>query len=37
MAIEMDCPHCGKQYSLAETQVGKKVRCRGCDDTFVVE
>ncbi len=37
MAIEMTCPSCDKGYSLADSQLGKKVRCKGCDETFVVE
>jgi predicted Zn finger-like uncharacterized protein len=37
MAIETSCPNCGKEYSLADAQLGKTVRCKGCEDTFVVE
>ena len=37
MAIEMDCPHCGRECSLADWQLGKAVRCKGCEDTFLVE
>jgi predicted Zn finger-like uncharacterized protein len=34
--IEVNCPHCGKVYRLAESQVGKKVECRKCSEGFTV-
>jgi predicted Zn finger-like uncharacterized protein len=36
MAIQATCPHCSQTYSLADTQIGKKVRCKGCSEGFVV-
>ncbi|MGH7171676.1 MAG: outer membrane protein assembly factor BamE domain-containing protein [Gemmataceae bacterium] len=36
MAINTSCPHCSQSYSLAETQIGKKVRCKSCSEAFVV-
>lgn len=36
MAIKATCPHCSTSYSLAETQIGKNVRCKQCTETFVV-
>lgn len=36
MAIQTSCPSCEAAYTLADTQRGKKVRCRKCSETFVV-
>jgi HEAT repeat protein len=36
MPIQASCPTCNKTYTLADTQLGKRVRCRHCDDVFVV-
>src|SRR5205823_1818611 len=36
MAIQTHCPSCEAVYTLAESQRGKKVRCRKCSDTFIV-
>ena len=36
MAIQMSCPNCDATYTLADTQSGKKVRCRKCSEIFVV-
>lgn len=36
MAIKASCPHCSTSYSLAETQIGKTVRCKQCAEAFVV-
>lgn len=36
MAIAVHCPHCQTAYRLAEDQAGKRVRCRGCRQTFDV-
>jgi predicted Zn finger-like uncharacterized protein len=37
MAIQIGCPNCQESYRLPETQLGKRVRCRKCGDTFLVE
>ena len=36
MPIQAKCPGCGAVYTLVDDQRGKRVRCRKCDDTFVV-
>ncbi len=36
MPIKMNCPACGKPYTLADNQAGKRVRCRNCAETFPV-
>src|ERR1700722_18648387 len=36
MPINAACPTCNKPYVLADSQLSKRVRCRHCDDTFVV-
>ncbi|MFO0880592.1 MAG: MJ0042-type zinc finger domain-containing protein [Gemmataceae bacterium] len=33
--ITLICPECDKQLRVSEDLVGKKVRCKGCDATFV--
>jgi hypothetical protein len=35
MPASVTCPHCGKGSSLPESLVGKKVRCKACEETFV--
>lgn len=37
MAIKTLCPHCSQSYSLADAQLGKKVRCKSCGEPFLVE
>jgi HEAT repeat protein len=37
MSISVNCPTCGKAYTLNESFVGKKVRCKHCAETFPVE
>jgi ribosomal protein S27E len=37
MAIQVMCPHCDRDYTLAETAAGKMVRCKGCGEVFTVE
>jgi len=37
MPIKTSCPHCTQSYSLAESQLGKKVRCKSCGEPFAVE
>ena len=37
MAIKTSCPHCSQSYSLADSQLGKQVRCKSCGEPFAVE
>jgi predicted Zn finger-like uncharacterized protein len=37
MAIQIGCPRCRESYRLPDTQLGKRVRCRGCGETFLVQ
>ncbi len=37
MAIQTSCPNCEATYTLADTQRGKKVRCRKCSEIFTVK
>ncbi len=37
MAIQTSCPNCEARYTLADTQRGKKVRCRKCSEIFTVK
>jgi len=36
MPVQAVCPDCEAAYTLADTQRGKKVRCRECETLFVV-
>ncbi|HZY89589.1 MAG TPA: trypsin-like peptidase domain-containing protein [Gemmataceae bacterium] len=36
MAIDAVCPQCRAAYSLPDHQAGKKVRCKRCDNIFLV-
>jgi len=36
MPVATECPHCGKSYQVAESTVGKKVKCQSCGQAFVV-
>src|SRR5262249_46541323 len=36
MSITISCPHCDHQYTLADTLKGKTIRCKRCEETFVV-
>jgi predicted Zn finger-like uncharacterized protein len=36
MAIKTSCPNCSQSYTLADTQLGKKVRCKNCSEAFTV-
>lgn len=36
MAIAVACDHCGKNYALAPTMAGKRVRCKACGQAFDV-
>jgi DNA-directed RNA polymerase subunit RPC12/RpoP len=32
------CPHCGEKYKMADdSKVGKKIRCRECEEPFVIK
>lgn len=35
--IQTSCPQCLTGYKLPDSQAGKKVRCKSCEATFVVE
>ncbi|HYT89463.1 MAG TPA: hypothetical protein VEL76_12225 [Gemmataceae bacterium] len=37
MAISTACPHCGNAYHLADTLLGKQVRCKNCQKAFLVQ
>jgi predicted Zn finger-like uncharacterized protein len=37
MPLSVTCPHCGTNYNLAAELRGKKVRCKACQETFVVK
>ena len=37
MAVKATCPNCHAVYNLAESTVGKKVRCKRCNEPFTVE
>jgi len=37
MPAQTMCPHCSKRYSIHEQDVGKRVKCKGCGQAFVVE
>lgn len=36
MTIVAQCTNCGKKYKVAETAIGKQVRCQACQTTFTV-
>ncbi|MBN2714193.1 MAG: hypothetical protein JXR97_17380 [Planctomycetes bacterium] len=36
MAIQTNCPGCGKQYNLKDEMAGKKIRCPECKGVIVV-
>jgi predicted Zn finger-like uncharacterized protein len=36
MSITATCPGCNASYQLADTMLGKKVRCKSCSEVFVV-
>ncbi len=35
MPIKTTCPHCNRAYHLADTLLGKALKCKGCGGTFV--
>ena len=37
MPILATCRHCGASFNLADTMLGKRVRCRQCEKIFTVE
>src|SRR4051812_11887908 len=37
MAIPVTCPNCQASYSLADTLLGKKVRCKNCQGVISVD
>jgi hypothetical protein len=37
MPQSITCPHCGKGFTFAADLRGKKVRCKACQETFVVK
>src|SRR5206468_2999301 len=37
MSIPTVCPHCGTSFVLNDALLGKKVRCKSCQQPFVVE
>ncbi|HEY7329883.1 MAG TPA: zinc-ribbon domain-containing protein [Gemmataceae bacterium] len=36
MSIATTCPSCDASYQLADSMLGKKVRCKSCEEIFVV-
>jgi predicted Zn finger-like uncharacterized protein len=34
--IQTACPHCDREYTLADDKEGKTVKCKACEETFVV-
>ena len=36
MAIKVACPHCDQVHTLSDTQEGKTIRCKSCDEKFAV-
>lgn len=37
MAMQIVCPHCEKDYTVADTLLGKQVRCKNCNRLFTAE
>ncbi len=37
MAIQASCSHCQESYRLPDAQMGKRVRCKSCGETFLVQ
>jgi len=35
MAVSVTCPGCGTSYPVADDLLGKKIRCKKCQETFV--
>ena len=36
MKTSIECPHCGKRYTVGEETLGKSVKCRECGNAFAV-
>ncbi len=36
MKTQIECPHCSQQYVVGGNAAGKQVRCKACQQTFVV-
>jgi hypothetical protein len=36
MAIEFDCPTCGKHYNVSDAMAGKRAKCKACGGTIAV-
>ena len=36
MPIAFDCPHCGKNYRVADTNAGKRFACKECGNPVTV-
>lgn len=37
MAVKTKCAHCSRVYTLADNLLGKKIKCRECDEVFEVK
>jgi len=37
MPLQISCPHCDASFNVADTMSGKKVRCKSCQEIFVVK
>lgn len=37
MSIKSTCPHCGESVTVPDQLLGKKVRCKKCQETFLAE
>lgn len=35
--VKVVCPECGKEYNVSPSMLGKKVKCKGCGHSFVME
>jgi len=37
MPLQIICPHCAATFKVADTMRDKKVRCKNCEEVFVVK
>jgi hypothetical protein len=37
MAVTVSCPACGQSLPLSEELLGKKIRCKSCQEVFVAQ
>jgi hypothetical protein len=37
VSIKVTCPHCDKTFGVADQHAGRKIRCKYCDERFLVE